>query len=227
LPLTLVQSKTAVTATAASSLAAVFTSTPTSGNLLLAYANSDATITMSSSGWTLRNSAIDFTGLYHWWKLAGAAESSTVTVTPGGTVTTELFIEEYSGNTATPADVTANNDPAVNASSIASGTTAALAQADELAVVAFGWNDSTGTAGLATALSGGYAINANLRGLDPSTMDTWLAVGSLATSATTAQSSTATLAGSAGRPVGLIATYKAAVAAAVVLPPVVMAPPRR
>lgn len=181
---------------------------------------------MSSSGWTLRNSAIDFTGLYHWWKIAGASESATVTITPGGTVTAELFIEEYSGNTATPTDVTANNDPAVNASSIASGTTAALAQADELAVVAFGWNDSTGTAGLATSLSGGYAINANLRGLDPTTMDTWLAVGSLATSATTAQSSTATLAASAGRPVGLIATYKAAVVA-VTLPPLVMAPLRR
>jgi hypothetical protein len=207
-PLTLVQSKSAVTATAQVALLAVFDASPTSGNLLLAAANADATLTMTSSGWTLAASVINFTGLYHWWKIAGALESSTVTVTPSGTATVELYIAEYSGNDPSPLDQTATSNPGSNASTIASGTTSATTQADELAIAAFGWNDSPGTAGLASSVSNGFALDANLRGTDPTSMDTWLAVASKALVATGAQTTTATLAGTAGRPVGLIATYK-------------------
>ena len=210
MPLTLVRSKTAVTATSQSSLTATFdaSGTATAGNLLVACANSDATISLPS-GWTLVVSVINFTGLYQWMKIAAGGETG-ITITPGATTTAEVWVAEYSGNTATPLDKTASANPGVNASTIVSGTTATLAQADELAVACFGWNDSTGTAGTMLSLTNSFVEVADLRGTDPTSMDTWLGVATLAVSATTALSTTATLGGSGGRPVGAIATYKVA-----------------
>ena len=209
MPLTIVRSKTAVTATSQSSLTATFDSggTATAGNLLVACANSDATISLPS-GWTLVASVINFTGLYQWMKIAVGGETG-ITITPGATTTAEVWVAEYSGNTATPLDKTASANPGVNASTIVSGTTATLAQADELAVACFGWNDSTGTAGTMSSLTNSFSEVADLRGTDPTSMDTWLGVATRAVSATTALSTMATLSGSGGRPVGIIATYKA------------------
>jgi len=57
---------------------------PTQGNLLVAWANSDSTVTIGGTGWSAGPSIIDGNGAYTWYKLAGPAEPGSVTFTPGG-----------------------------------------------------------------------------------------------------------------------------------------------
>lgn len=223
MPLTPVQNKTAVTVAAAASLTATWTSTPTQGNLLLAFANSDGLLTMNSSGWTLALAeVVQFTALDHWWKIAGAAESTTVQVSPSASTSVALFVMEFSGNSASPLDKTASNNPGSNAASIASGTTAATTQADETAFAAVGWNEAGGFVVTATSWTNSFVEEADLRGVAGASVG--LAVASLVTVATGAQTTTATLSNTGGRPIGLIATYMAAAPAQI--PPLTMAPYR-
>lgn len=95
--------------------------TPTAGNLLVASGNSDATVTMTTAGFTAGPSIVDGNGAYTWYKLAAGTES-TVTITPGATVDTVLTVCEYSGVLNATPDVT-------NSSTIAgvSGTTTTAA----------------------------------------------------------------------------------------------------
>lgn len=217
MPLTSVQTKTNVSSVAVASLAAVFTSPPTQGNLIVAAANSDATLTMTSSGFTAGPFLVNATGLYLWFKSAGASESSTVTVTPGVTASTELWIAEYSGNAVTPFDASASGSDATNAATIPSGTTAATAQADELAIAAFGWSDATGVE-TADSYSNSFTEVVELKGLGGTATN--LAVATLALAATGAQSTTATLSSNISTTRGgVIATFKASAGGAPVVSP--------
>lgn len=112
-PYAVVQSKTATTgtSTAASTLDAVFDSTPTEGNLLVAigsgrfHAATDGTATISSTGWT-DVYAFDPTGTsgsqalsVFSYKVAGSSESDTVTFDRSGSNTQRmtLIVVEISG----------------------------------------------------------------------------------------------------------------------------------
>jgi hypothetical protein len=212
-----VRSKAAVTPTAQATLTATWdrSETSTAGHLLLASASSDATIT-TPSGWTLVGSVVNFTGHYLWSKIAAGGETG-LTITLGATTTAELYIEELAGVAGTPLDVTTTNDPNANASTIATGTTGATAQADEYVLSSFSWNDSPGTAAVLSSVANTSgvvapkpAILANLRGLDPTAMDTFLGVAARFTPVAGAQSATATLSNTGGRPTAIIATFKAA-----------------
>jgi hypothetical protein len=77
--------------------------TPTSGNLLVLTANSDATVS-TPSGWTAGPSVVDGNGAYIFHKISAGTES-TVTITPGAAANTVMTACEYSGNTASPFDV--------------------------------------------------------------------------------------------------------------------------
>lgn len=70
--------------------------TPAAGNLLIVFGNSDATITMTTSGFTAGPSVIDGNGAYAWYKLAAGTES-TITITPGGSARTTISAIEVSG----------------------------------------------------------------------------------------------------------------------------------
>ncbi|BEL07830.1 hypothetical protein Q0Z83_060210 [Actinoplanes sichuanensis] len=70
--------------------------TPTAGNILVATANSDATVTMSTAGFTPGPSIIDGNGAYCWYKAAAGTES-TITVTPGSSARTAMTVHELSG----------------------------------------------------------------------------------------------------------------------------------
>lgn len=83
--------------------------TPTVGNLLVAWANSDATVTMGGSGWTAGPSVIDGNGAYFWWKVAAAAEPAAVTFTPSISDYICAGLIEYSGNIASPFDVSSSS----------------------------------------------------------------------------------------------------------------------
>lgn len=218
MPLTRVQLQSNQSAANVASLSGTYSPAPTQGNLLVAVANSDATVTMTSTGWTQAISSVNDTGLYQWYKIAGASESATVTVTPSSAASTEIVIEEWNGNTATPLDKTSSGS-LVTGSTCPSGTTATLAQADEEGIAAFGWN----SANTADSYTNSYVEVAEIIGLG--TLATRLAVTELALASTAATTTTMTLSGStANAKSGLIATYRAAAVAAVPVPDIVMSP---
>lgn len=210
MPLTNVQRITAGSTGAQASLTATFTSTPTSGNLLVACGVSDATLTMTSTGWTLAISAINSCGLYQWWKVAGASESTTVQITPSVSDTVAMMIEEWSGNTASPVDKTASLAVQTATSHPVTGTTAALTQADELAVGVIGIN----LAATFSAWTNSYVEAADLTGGTGQPNPAALGVAELATSGTGTQTTSPTTSISTSQVSGLIATYKAAAAVA-------------
>lgn len=90
--------------------------TPSTGNLLVVSANSDALVSITGT-WTAGPSVIDGNGTYIWYRISDGTES-TITCTPSVSDTICITAAEYSGNTASPFDVS-------NSSTIASsnGTT--------------------------------------------------------------------------------------------------------
>lgn len=138
---------------------ATLTATPTAGNLLVAWANSDALVSIGGSGWNAGPVVIDGNGAYAWWKIAGAGEPSAVTFTPSVSDWIVAGLIEYSGAAATPFDVSGSS--MISGSSVTSTTAVAVTtSADHDLIVALAHLHSAG-AGLAEptapAWSGGFA----------------------------------------------------------------------
>lgn len=204
---------TAASAGAVSTLAGTFGGTPTQNNLLVVTAVSDSTMNLpTGSGWSLAVSAVNNCGLYIWYKVAGAAESATVTVNNTASATCVMCAMEWSGLlTASVLDKTASNGGVSGSSTIASGTTAATTQADELAIAAIA--DYNQAALALTSWSGGFTTEYDLRPSSGTIRDEGAAASLILTS-TGAQSSTASLNTPCGaNSTGCIATFKAAAAA--------------
>lgn len=70
--------------------------TPTAGNLLVVSANSDALVTLSTSGFTAGPSIVDSNAAYAWYKFASGSES-VITATPSTSDDIVLTACEYSG----------------------------------------------------------------------------------------------------------------------------------
>lgn len=103
---TLVQTASNLTSTGAASLAVGSGqgwAAPTAGNLLIAWANSDTTMTLS--GWTAGPSVVDQNAAYLWYKVAAGTETSVTFSAGGSTSPFTVGLMEYSGATATPFDV--------------------------------------------------------------------------------------------------------------------------
>ena len=108
-----------VTGAAVASRTVTYASGPTQNNLLVAVAvasNDWTGLAMSSSGWTLLHDLSQGTAtgqgdrMNYWYKIAGASESSTVTVTVTNTARLSLWIAEYSGvDASNPIDVSITN----------------------------------------------------------------------------------------------------------------------
>lgn len=214
--LTLVQRVTNQSASAVASLTGTWGTTPVQNHLLVATANSDATLTMSSSGWGTPIASVHDTGLYQWYKLAGASESLSVTVTPGSSASTEIVIEEWSNNLTTtpgPQDQWQVGSQLANAATVPTGTTGTTAQADEKAIAAFGWNDSASTVTMnsysnsfvevvETKGTGGTSTNLAVAEIDLAATGTVTCTGTLSSTTNSAKS-------------GLVGTYPAGAGGAV------------
>jgi hypothetical protein len=213
-PLTQVQQNTGSASPSAGGVSVVFGAGPTQNNLLLCAAMSSSFGSMTSSGWTQAVAEDQFDAMYLYYKIAGAGESSTVTWTPTVNDRTAVWIAEYSGNvTVSPLDKTAVNDPAANASTIATGTTAALSQADELAVAVVSAVRVSATTATINSYNNSFTEIAEV----PTTGADYpiLGVATRDLAATTAITTTATFSVSVTRPIGMIATFKAAAAGGV------------
>ncbi len=194
-------------AAAVASLEGSFPAAPKEGNLLWALACSDATVTMTSTGWTLQESAVEIVGLYLWTKIAGASEPKTVKVTPSTSASTELYCAEFAASS--PAvDKKAKAISAAVVSTASSGETVETTEAVELVFAAFGWNDE-GTARTVSSVSNSFEILVQLKG--KSTNNTNLVVAAKWVAAKGKQQTTATFTGNVERKIsGLIVTFKGA-----------------
>lgn len=147
----LVQSKSASDTSDASSLAAVFDSSPTEGNLMVAaWGSRDGSTRTATppSGWAAAvELAVDYLSIEDtvsiFYKIAEAAESSTVTLTYSAAINeSTIHIMEFSDIAAVPLDVVASNDETGGTSLVAdTGTTGVTAQAAALAIAACVFGD--------------------------------------------------------------------------------------
>lgn len=133
---------------------------PTTGNLLVAWANSDALVTIGGSGWTAGPVVIDGNGAYAWWKIAAASESAAVTFTPSVSDWIVAGVLEYAGLAAAPFDVSGSS--VISGGSTTSTTAVAVTtSADHDLVVALAHLHAAG-AGLAEptapSWSGGLSV---------------------------------------------------------------------
>jgi hypothetical protein len=108
--------------------------TPTSGNLLVLTANSDATVS-TPSGWTAGPSVVDGNGAYIFYKISAGSES-TITVTPGASADTAMTVAEYSGNAASPFDVSNSSTIAGSAGNTTTSVSVTTTAAGDLIVAA-------------------------------------------------------------------------------------------
>lgn len=180
------------------SVAATFGSTPVAGNLLIAAVTTNiGTGSTAITGFSTATSvAVGVAGgLVIFYKVSAGNET---TITATGTLATlmDLHIFEYSGiDNASPLDKVASTaDGGAGVTSRASGTTATLTQANELAFAAIA------TAGA----NGGNVSWSNSYVAETTTTD--LQTADLITAATTATSSTATW-NTSQRAAGAIATF--------------------
>lgn len=199
-----IQRQTAASGANVTTLTATWSPTPTPNNLLLCRANCDATATMNSSGWTLAHSQINLSGLYLWYKIALAGESTSVTVNPTSSASLELIIEEWAGGLSGTVAVL---DRIANATGASTGTTAATTQADELAIAQVGMSNTPGT-GFSATWTNSFTAETTLVGAGG--VSTALHPAFRVLTATGTVTTTATPAGGGTASGGLVATFKMA-----------------
>jgi hypothetical protein len=111
--------------------------TPSAGNLLVVTANSDALVTITNIGtaWTAGPSVVDGNGTYFWWKISQGTES-TITCTPSVSDTICITVAEYSGNAASPFDVSNSSTIAGTSGTTTTSTSVNTTAAGDLIVAA-------------------------------------------------------------------------------------------
>lgn len=120
--------------------------TPVVGNLLVAWANSDLTVTMNGLGWTVGPSVLDSNAAYFWWKVAGASEATSVTFTPSSSDFVCAGMIEYNGNTTNPLDATGTSSITVNGSTSSDPVSVVTTAATDLGVTFAALHNSTASA---------------------------------------------------------------------------------
>jgi len=117
--------------------------TPTSGNLLVAWANSDISVT-GPSGWTAGPSIVDGNAAYVWYKISNGTETS-ITFTHSAFNTT-VGVLEYSGATV-PRDVQNTAGTSSGSSTSVNVSATATSSTGDLWICVFGGHSgSAGTA---------------------------------------------------------------------------------
>lgn len=204
-----VQQKAAASTGDTTSQSVTLDSTPAQNNLLRAYVVSGATVP-TPSGWTSAVGPVDFVGLYQFYKIAGAGESTTVTVNPSSSAACVLVVQEWSGYlTSGVLDVVASNSPGGAPTNCPTGTTAATSQADELVTACCGYI----AAGETITAWTGYTVDQATLTSTGSASNVALGVATKVVAATGTQAAQADFSTSVSHPSACIATFKAAAAA--------------
>jgi len=134
----LIQSHAFRSAAAAIIHAVILPLTPTAGNTIILTVVSNALIA-TPVGYSLASSAINSTGTYIFFKIAGVSESSSIALVPSVSADVAVRAYEFSGlATASVFDQQASATPG-SGTTQASGATAALSQANELCIAVYGY----------------------------------------------------------------------------------------
>jgi hypothetical protein len=217
--ITTVQKNANITASGTSGTCPAWGTTTTAGNLLLIFINELGAFTGTWSNTPTGYTAYSPSPFIYWttpsdpygiyWKIAtgGDATPAAIGADGGSAGPWLIYTYEFSSPTgwlSTPNDAEIHSAASSTAvTSVASGSTATLAQANELAVAVH----ARSVVGSTTTFNGGFSNN------DPSTGgDTRLSIATQETAATTALATTATWTTSARAGVR-IATFKTAAAA--------------
>ena len=122
-------------------------STPVNGDMLiLGIVADDLFSSISGSGWSQAVQSLDNSSTYFYWKIAGASEPTTITVTIATATSCALGCMEYSGLTTVDKTANATGQNGSNAP-ISTGTTVTTTAANELVVGIAGMWGFTGTNG--------------------------------------------------------------------------------
>lgn len=185
-----------------------WSSGPIQNNLLILCCSSDNTVT-TPSGYTLAKSNVSAQGQYIFYRIAGASESTTVSITLGGADSLVGTGFEYSGMlTSGTLDVSASILNSSGTNSAPTGTTASVAQTNELAIALICWNATTEGALAVNSWSNSFVQEATVvsTGSAQNIRQTSASLNPLAltTQTTTAALSGNTISGSQG----IIVTFK-------------------
>ncbi|HEV7467592.1 MAG TPA: hypothetical protein VGP96_14925 [Candidatus Dormibacteraeota bacterium] len=201
-----VQKKAATTTADSTSLSATLTSTPIQNDLLIVVGGAYPGTLTTPTGYTLITSPA---GVYVWYKVAGASESSTVSVTRSVTGAMSLLVMEWSGMaTVSTFDQTANSpsDNIGTHTTWGTGTTPATTQASELVIAAVGLYQPAAGNSFST-WSAGYTAQADMESTGSASLGA-VGVASRVVAATGTQTATATWV-KPSYAAGMVATFKA------------------
>lgn len=120
--------------------------TPTSGNLILAWANGNVTVT-GPAGYTAGPSVVNGNGVYMWYKVSAGTETTASFTHTASWMTVGLM--EYSGLTATPFDVQSSSTQSTSSGTSTASASVTTTNAIGGVVVAL-----AGLHGFATLLTG-------------------------------------------------------------------------
>jgi hypothetical protein len=209
--ITLVQKKGAQSVASTASLSVTLDAPPTPGNFLVACCNSDATVA-TPAGFEVAVSAVNFSGLYIFYRVVQSGDSATVTFTPSVSDSVAAGVIEYSGLTATPLDKTASNTTTSSATSLFTGSAGATSQANELIIVVVGPHGGAGHPWVFSSWSGAYASQIEEpNGLENSGAGTAAChIGDQIVSSIVTPSATGTWSPASGDAAAAIATFKVA-----------------
>ena len=180
--------------------------TPTQGNLLILVGTGDGNFNTPISGWTAINTGVNWPSVAGWYKIAGASESATVTITMDFASSLTGIFAEFSGIvTTSPFDQTAYSSitPPSDVSPISAGTTPSTVQANELLIAMFSLVDGSGLSSGSTGLSNSFTKQVDVFGTDTVGAVLGYRVASSVGAYTSAASTSVAQYGS-----GLMATFK-------------------
>lgn len=205
-PFSEVQQKDYASTANTTSHSLVFTSTPVQNNLLVITVVTDAACT-TPSGFSVASTIANATGNYIFYKVAGASESTTVTLAINASTSLSACGFEFSGMaTSTPFDVGTTLNVGSGVTSIGTGTTATTAQANELLVACTSF-PFTGAAAAVTAWSNSFTAQAALAS-SGSTPNVKNMTATRVVTSTGTFSTATTIDSSVNNANGMIATFK-------------------
>lgn len=181
-----VQSKQGNVSDNATSISATLDSAITEGNLLTVDCFTRSTTLTNPSGFTTDVNVVNSTELdvaRIASKVAGASESTTITITQSPSDVGAIFVREISDQASSALDKTASTGRTTGATTISSGTTATLSQADEICLAICGLREDTS----AESVDNSYTLDAVTHSATPGGTDAILLSASRIVAATTAQ----------------------------------------
>lgn len=203
--LSVVQDNTGTSGT--TSVTATFNSTPARSNLMVGCIFTRATSITNPTNWNTAIEVLNTTendALRISYKVV-TDDAAGVTFTVNVNDASSLGIFEVSGNdTATPLDKTASTGRTTAVTSISSGTTAALAQADEICFAVAGIRGAISTPSMSNSYTFVHEIETAADSSSATVLDGYRIV-----TATDAQSTTISWASPTATAMGAIATFRA------------------